>query len=62
MLCGKRFSARLFFAVLLIGCCLQRSPLLAQNSTEDVHIQPRVQPPAPKEPEVDPALQTHTKP
>ncbi|MBA3913204.1 MAG: VWA domain-containing protein [Acidobacteriales bacterium] len=34
----------------------------AQTSTEDVHVAPRVQPPAPKEPEIDPSLKTHTKP
>ena len=38
------------------------SPLWAQNSSEDVHIQPRVKPPAPKEPEGDPAFKTHAKP
>src|SRR5450755_2306009 len=62
MLFGKQFSARLSIVVLLVAsacCCL---PLFAQNSTEDVHIQPRLQPPAPKEPEIDPALNTHTKP
>jgi Ca-activated chloride channel family protein len=37
-------------------------PLWAQNSSEDVHIQPRVKPPAPKEPEGDPAFKTHAKP
>ena len=48
--------------------CLLRIPLTfpaqAQNSTEDVHIQPRIQPPAPKDPaaEGDPSLRTHTKP
>ena len=38
------------------------SLLQAQNSTEDVHIQPRVQPPAPKEPEIDPALRPTPSP
>jgi len=33
----------------------------AQNSTEEVHIQPRPQP-APKVPEIDPALKSHSKP
>src|SRR5450755_3540069 len=62
MLFGKQFSARLSIVVLLVAsacCCL---PLFAQNSTEDVHIQPRVMPGPPKEPEIDPALKTHTKP
>src|SRR5271157_1180291 len=59
---GKPFSPRVPFAVLLVfaACCAQL--LFAQNSTEDVHIQPRVQPPAQKEPEIDPAFKTHTKP
>ena len=55
-------SARrvVFACSLILPCC----PLLAvaQNSTEDVHIQPRVQPPVPTEPEIDAALKTHTKP
>jgi len=59
---GKRFSARVSFAVFLTVAVGSTLPLLAQNLTEDVHVQPRVQPPAPKEPDVDPALKTHTKP
>ncbi len=62
MLYRKQFSARVFLVVLLVVAVCGAPPLLAQTSTEDVHIQPRVQPPAPKEPEVDPALKTHTKP
>jgi Ca-activated chloride channel family protein len=62
MLCGKQFSARLSFAVVLIFFVCSVVPLLAQNSTQDVHIQPRVQASAPKEPEIDPAFKTHTKP
>ena len=61
MLYRKQFSARFSFAVLLVAVC-SVLPLLAQTSTEDVHIQPRVQPPAPKEPDIDPALKTHTRP
>src|SRR5260370_40379860 len=60
MLHGKRYSARVSFVVLLIAVC-GALPLLAQT-TQDVHIQPRVQLPAPKELDVDPALNTHTKP
>jgi Ca-activated chloride channel family protein len=62
MLWGNQFSARLSFVVILVflACCVL--PLLAQNSTEDVHIQPRVQPAPPKQPEIDPAFKTHTKP
>ncbi len=62
MLCGKRFSAPVFFLVLLTVAVCSSLPLAAQNSTEDVHIQPRVAPEPPKEPEGDPALRTHTKP
>src|SRR5271169_1171925 len=59
---GKPFSPRVRFAVLLALAACFALPLFAQNSTEDVHIQPRVQPPAPIEPEIDPSLRTHTKP
>ena len=59
---GKPFSPRVSFAVLLVFAACSAQPLFAQNSTEDVHIQPRVQPPPPKEPEIDPAFKTHTKP
>ncbi len=62
MLCGKRFSVRVSFAVLLLIAVCCSIPTSAQNSTEDVHIQPRVQPQPPKEPEGDPSLKTHTKP
>ena len=61
MLHGKRYSARLSFVVLLVAVC-GALPLLAQTSTEDVHIQPRVQPAGPKQFEIDPAFKTHTKP
>src|SRR5271157_2779282 len=56
------FAARVALAAVLPVALCNSVPSLAQNSTEDVHIQPRVQPPAPKEPEIDPALKTHTKP
>ena len=42
--------------------CAAPSRCFAQTLTEDVHVQPRVQPPAPKVPELDPAFNTHTKP
>jgi len=63
MLYGREFSARVFllFLLMVIAVC-SVLPLLAQNSSEDVHIQPRIQPPAPKEPDIDPAFKTHTKP
>jgi|ERR1700690_2110836 len=62
MRCGESFSARVFFGVLLIVAVCHTLPSQAQNSTEDVHIQPRIQPSAPREPEGDPSLRTHTKP
>jgi Ca-activated chloride channel family protein len=61
MLHGKRYSARLSFVVLLFAVC-GALPLLAQTSTEDVHIQPRVQPAGPQPLDIDPAFKTHTKP
>ena len=62
MLYRKQSSAGVFCAVLLALVVCSALPLLAQNSTEDVHIQPRVPPPAPKDLDIDPALKTHTKP
>jgi len=56
------YAARVAIAAVLLLALCGSVPSSAQNSTEDVHIQPRVQPPAPKEPEIDPALKTHTKP
>jgi Ca-activated chloride channel homolog len=61
MLCGKRFSAWLSSTVLLLLFVCFSLPFLAQNSTEDVHIQPRVQAP-PSQPAFDPALRTQRKP
>src|ERR1700686_2863411 len=62
MLHGKRYSARVSWVVLLIAVCGALPLFLAQTTTADVHIQPRVQPPAPKLPDIDPAFRTHTKP
>src|SRR5271156_1817549 len=62
MLYAKQFSARTSFAVLLIIAVCSTLPVFSQVSTEDVHIQPRVQPAPPKEPDIDPAFKTHTKP
>ncbi|MGH9643989.1 MAG: hypothetical protein ACRD3Q_16395, partial [Terriglobales bacterium] len=61
---GESFSVRVVFTILLIVAVFYAFPAQAQNSTEDVHIQPRIQPPAPKDPlaEGDPSLRTHTKP
>ena len=62
MLYSKRFSARfVLVALLLVGACFS-VPAFAQSLSEEVHVQPRVQPPPPKAPEIDPALKTHTKP
>jgi Ca-activated chloride channel homolog len=62
MLCGKRFSAWLPVAILLVLSACFALPVAAQNSTEDVHIQPRIQPAPAPEPQGDPSLRTHTKP
>jgi Ca-activated chloride channel homolog len=62
MLYRKQFSVGVSCAVVLAVAVCSALPLLAQNSSEDVHIQPRAQPPAPKESGLDPALKTHTKP
>jgi Ca-activated chloride channel homolog len=63
MLSGKQLPARSFAVLLIVAVC-SALPVLAQTSTEDVHIQPRVQPPAQKDPasDIDPAYRTHTKP
>ncbi len=62
MLRKDQFSVRFGLTALLLVLALCPVPSLAQNSTEDVHIRPRVDTTAPKEPEIDPALKTHTKP
>src|ERR1700722_4032976 len=66
MLSGRQSSAHIPsgipLAVLLLFAACSALPLCAQASTDDVHVQPRVQPPAPKELDMDPALNTHTKP
>jgi Ca-activated chloride channel family protein len=63
MLYGKQFSASVSFSVfLVVAVCSATLPLLAQNSTEDVHIQPRVQPQAPNEPNLSSSNKAHDKP
>ena len=62
MLFGKPFSIRFSLAALLVVAVCSALPLLAQNLGDDVHIQPRIQAAAPKEPDIDPAFKTHTKP
>ena len=62
MLSGKQFSTRICLVVLLVFSACSALPLLAQVSTDDVHIRPRVQPAPPKEPDIDPSLRAHGKP
>ena len=62
MLSGKQFSARFSILVFLVVAVCSTLPVLAQNSTEDVHIQPRVQPQAPSDPGLDQSLKSHNKP
>jgi len=61
LLCRKRFHAPLVLNVLLFAILCTPVPVLTQTSTEDVHIQPRVQPFVSNR-EIDPGLKTHTKP
>ena len=52
-----------FLAVTLAGSWCLSSQAWAQVSVEDVHVKPRIVPPAPKVTDsIDPALRTHTKP
>src|SRR5271166_4842562 len=62
MLYGKQFSIRLSRVVILMVAVCGSLTVFSQNLNEDVHIQPRVMPSAPKEHDIDPALKTHTKP
>ena len=57
----KGCSSRSVWTAVLVVTTFSALHTFAQNSTEDVHIQPRPQP-APKAPEVDPALKSHSKP
>ena len=61
MLCGKRFSTWGFSTVVALLAVCFSLPLVAQNSTEDVHIRPRVPLPTPSQP-VDSSLPNHGKP
>jgi Ca-activated chloride channel family protein len=61
MLYAKMWSSRSAWAVALVLATFGAPHTFAQNSAEDVHIQPRPQP-APKTPEIDPALRSHSKP
>ena len=62
MLYRKQSAAHVSFAVLLTVALCSAAPLFAQNSTEDVHIQPRAERSTPKDTDIDAALKTHTKP
>jgi Ca-activated chloride channel homolog len=61
MRCSKRFSALVSYTVLLLLAACFNSLLVAQNSSEDVHIRPRVPLPTPAQP-VDASLSSHGKP
>jgi Ca-activated chloride channel family protein len=62
MLYGKQFAVRAVFAVLLAMAVCSALPLLAQTTVDEVHIQPRVQPPPAKAPDADPAFKSNNKP
>ncbi|MBS1852539.1 MAG: VWA domain-containing protein [Acidobacteria bacterium] len=61
---NSSLSPLLAFLLFFLACALSLVPLArAQGNTDDVHVNPRVEPLKPKEePLVDPALRTHTKP
>jgi len=66
---GSRKTAASRCAVIaLLACCLAPVFLLvpgsvAQNTIDDVHVRPRIEPAQPSpEDGIDPALRTHTKP
>lgn len=62
MLCNKSLAAAFPLIAFLFLALYSSVPVQAQNSTDDVHIQPRIEPLVPKAPDIDPALKTHTKP
>ena len=61
MLYVKSCSSRSVWVVVLVLAAFSVHHSFAQNSADDVHIQPRPQP-APKGPEIDPGLRSHSKP
>ncbi len=61
MLYAKKRSSRSLWAAVLVVVTCSGFPVFAQNSTEDVHIQPRPQP-IPKASEVESSLRSHSKP
>src|SRR5277367_6851359 len=62
MLYRRQFSARVSFIVVLMFAACSVLPLFSQVSTEDVHIQPRVQPEGPKDPSLAASFKSRTKP
>ncbi len=61
MLYAKRWSSRSALVVFLALATLSARSTFAQNSAEDVHIQPRPQP-APKASDIESGLRSHSKP
>ena len=62
MLRIKEHAAASFLLIAILVCCGFPVKLSAQNLGDDVHINPRIQPPPPAGPVVDAAFKTHTKP
>ena len=62
MVRSKSLSGRFSLVALLFLACFPMARAQAQNLLDDVHVQPRIQPAPTKEPDIDPALKTHTKP
>jgi Ca-activated chloride channel homolog len=64
MLPGKQAVLLRLFLTLVTIVSLYEAAAWAQSPVDDVHVNPRVQPPSPpKENEIiDPSLRTHTKP
>jgi Ca-activated chloride channel homolog len=62
MTCRKLSSRCFLLAFLIVAAACSHFSAFAQGASDEVHVTPRVQAEAPKEPDVDPAYQTHTKP
>jgi Ca-activated chloride channel family protein len=61
MLYAREWSSRSVLTAVLVVTTFSALHTFAQNSAEDVHIQPRP-PAASKQPDIDPALKSHSKP
>jgi Ca-activated chloride channel family protein len=61
MLYASKWSSRSVWAAVVLLVTFTAPLAFPQNSSEDVHIQPRL-PSAPKEPDIDPSLKSHSKP